>query len=225
MQTAPERSLNFSSRVPALRILSWSAGGYTQAMQDEALLWLSTDRPHILCLQETHWTYSCEYKTAGYYHVADSAAVKGAGLFSMVSEQLCSTQNVRSRTLIAGRLQHVRLQLSAYTVDVVNACQAAWQTQCAQHCQQQRREPWVAFHQLISSLLGRSHLLLAGDFNTGLEYWLCLSPRAYEAPTGKSQIDFIIAGKASLGALPIKLVTVGWLIRRPGATNGVVRVL
>ena len=147
---------------------------YVELLQHLASL-PETTKPDILLLQETHWSGKTVYVTPGWRVIATGApSVKSGGVAALVSDNLCSSQDILHTTVIAGRLQHIRILLNECTVDVVNVYQKVHSTSLQAEAGTEpsrtpkviRKELWSSLSALLRRLPARHILVVAGDLNT-----------------------------------------------------------
>ena len=116
-----------------LRFMTYNVGGLaTDAYDVFMAAMLQTPeavRPHIVCLQETHWKHSSEYSTQGWHVITSScpSEFRSGGLMVMISHALvpaAQAHRLAFQEVLVGRLIHVRIHLGDQAVDVVNTYQS-----------------------------------------------------------------------------------------------------
>ena len=98
----------------------WNPGGISRARLDEFLLWAERQIPGILILPETRWSFESSWENEKWLFIhSGPGAGRSAGLMVTISKQLCSSPMLSFRTIIPGRLIHLRLHLKPRYLDVV----------------------------------------------------------------------------------------------------------
>ena len=117
---APKPSSGFR-----IRFMTYNVGGLaTDAYDVFMAAMLQTPeavRPHIVCLQETHWKHSSEYSTPGWHIITSScpSEFRSGGLMVMISHALvpaAQAHRLGFLEVLVGRLLHVRIHLGEWTL-------------------------------------------------------------------------------------------------------------
>ena len=124
------------SRTPAkadnhhrIRVITWNSGGLNLARQAEVRTRLSeeskTNPIHVLCIQETHWPTSCEYKDGPWTCIHSGSGTREGGVLIMLNTHYFSSTDIKHAEIYPGRLLHVRI-CSSPAIDLLCVCQHAW---------------------------------------------------------------------------------------------------
>ena len=171
---------------PRLRIVCWNCGGLTSTLYQEVLLWLHEEeqagRPvDVFSIVETSWREEFEFQTqpvAGsksrWFAVRSGGKAK-EGILCLIRSTLVPADCVRYRSLMDGRLLHVRLLLRV-PLDIICTYQYAWNPQKStldpshkvEQLVKQRARVWQLLSAWISQTPRRHGLVLLGDFNCPL---------------------------------------------------------
>ena len=146
-------------------VLSWNAGGLSQANWDNLQLWLCQNPVDVVFLQETRWRTSNEWISKHYVCVHSAATPsKSGGLLVLILRTLIAQHLISWHDVLPGRILWVRLHFSQRSVDLVNIYQHVWQTD--------RIDQGEDFLQQLGDLLHkiprRNMIYMAGDFNTSM---------------------------------------------------------
>ena len=172
-------------------ILSWNSGGPQSTGLEQLMLWTETlpiqMRPHIILVQETHWSLHSEWIAGGWHCISSKRAPqdKYAALLTMV--RILGVH--RMHRVLPGRLDHIRVEYGGTAVDILHLYQKAVSFSQSQETYQKRMHIWRLLCKLLRIFPERNYLLLAGDFNTQLpESRPCVGPRI-PAGSGDGQIS------------------------------------
>ena len=161
-----------SSSRQRIHTLTWNCGGLSTGLMDEFLLFLQEHQPHVnvVCLQETHWKHTSEWLTERWICVHDHDPKHTyAGLLTLISRKLVSSEDVRTVSHVPGRVLQVRFPLAGVHVDILNCYQLPWNTRgCRQQLLERRAKIWNAVEQAVESVPQRNLLCVMGDFNAQL---------------------------------------------------------
>ena len=171
---------------PRLRLVSWNCGGLTSTLYQEVLLWLHDEEQagrsvDILCIVETSWREEFEFQTqpvAGSksrWFAVHSGGKAKEGILCLIRSTLVPADCVRYRSLMDGRLLHVRLLLRT-PLDILCTYQYAWNPQKStldpsnkvEQLVKQRARVWQQLSAWITQTPRRHGLVLLGDFNCPL---------------------------------------------------------
>ena len=157
-----------------LLVLTWNAGGLTQALWQELLLNLEhmhpSERPQVVCVQETHWTavVAATFRTSDWeIYTSPTTDNKSAGLLTLLDKRLTAQCQVVYADPIPGRLQHIRLLQGGWTADVLNIYQKPYNShpKAIRQAREIRLEVWEALRKLLHVLAARNMVVLLGDYN------------------------------------------------------------
>ena len=157
-----------------LLVLTWNAGGLTQALWQELLLTLEhmnpCERPQVVCVQETHWTavVAATFRTSDWeIYTSPTTANKSAGLLTLIDKRLAPHCQVVYADPIPGRLQHIRLLQGSWTADVLNIYQKPYNShpKAVRQAKEIRLEVWETLCKLLHVLPARNTVVLLGDYN------------------------------------------------------------
>ena len=180
--SAPRPKCRLRRSPSGIRIITWNSGGLHTARWAELLQWLQDEavqqQPvHICFIQETHWPATSEFSDPNWVCIHSGTGTREGGVLTMVSRTTFKDCTVKFAELIAGRMQHVRVE-TAPPIDLLNIYQYAWNTakkelqnQLASPEQillQQRQDVWSGLRSWIASIPKRNSLVIAGDMNASL---------------------------------------------------------
>ena len=157
-----------------LLVLTWNAGGLTQALWQELLLNLEhmhpSERPQVVCVQETHWTaaVAATFSTSDWeIYTSPTTDNKSAGLLTLIDKRLTAQCQVVYADPIPGRLQHIRLLQGSWTADILNIYQKPYNShpQAIRQAKEIRLGVWEALRKLLHVLPARNTVVLLGDYN------------------------------------------------------------
>ena len=159
---------------PRLRVCSLSVGGLDGQTYDHLHQWLrdlhAETKPHILMLQETHLGLGpaeTQFYVPGYNVIATPGTRHTAGVATLIASSLCDSKAIRYRTVVEGRVLHVRLPtqespkgFTAAHIDVINVYQHTWQS--VQATATARTAVWRQVDSLLQTSLGGTTSSLEG---------------------------------------------------------------
>ena len=157
------------STCPRLQCITWNAGGLTATSWQALQLWLSALHVDIVAVQETHWSFEGVFNIPGWVcvHSGKTDQDRFAGVMLMISDARASAQDVRYRSLIAGRVLHVRVPLAHAAVDAFCVYQHVWRTSATKDDNMRcRANIWEAIASGLETTPMRNLLVLMGDLNT-----------------------------------------------------------
>ena len=154
-------------------IFSWSCGGLSQLLLSEVKLLLQRHSEiKIMILVETHHSYSNGWTEGDWIFVHTSAASpRQWGILIGVRKDFCSQAMLRWQELILGRLLHFRcFARDQQHLDVVAVYQHTlpFGAEALDAALKKRKTLWSRLDKFLRSLPVRSSVVLAGDFNSGL---------------------------------------------------------
>ena len=110
-----------ASILPAT-VLVWNPGGLSRCKLDDFLLWAECQTAGIYILPQTRWSFESFWESGKWLFLHSGPGHgKGAGILIIVSKQLCDSSQLSHRTIIPGRLVHLRLHLAPRYLDIL-AC-------------------------------------------------------------------------------------------------------
>ena len=123
-----------------------------------------------LLLQETHWSFTSEWKQGGWYIHSAAPKPQQGGVLTAIRATLVDEHSLSWQEVIPGRLTQVRCVLGKQQVDLLNLYQHAWSAKTAEQTQDlvRREKLWRQLDGLLGSLPLRSEIILAGDFSAVL---------------------------------------------------------
>ena len=128
---APRRKIISLQTKQGIRIITWNSGGLHSARWTELLQWLQDEaaqhKPvHICLVQETHWASSTEFSDPNWICVHSGTGSREGGILTMISRWSFRDCPVKLADLIAGRLQHIRIDTTPPIDLLNNALGNAW---------------------------------------------------------------------------------------------------
>ena len=158
---------------PRIGILSWNCGGLSQLLFEEVKVYLKQHREiHILILQETQRSFEREWQEAGWTFISCPAdRPKSGGLLLGFRSDFCECSSLRWQVLIPGRLVQARCFAQGQQLDVVAIYQHALPFGDAElkAVLKKRQALWSKLDGYLKALPIRSSVIVAGDFNSGLD--------------------------------------------------------
>ena len=165
----------------SIRIVTWNSGGFHLARQAEVRTWLMeesrTSPIHVLCIQETHWPASCEYKDGPWTCIHSGTGTREGGVLIMLNTHFFSGTDIKHAEVYPGRMLHVRI-CSNPGIDLLCVYQHAWNpaklefqhrsVPAEQLLITRRQEVWQKMHGWVAGIPKRNLLGILGDFNSSL---------------------------------------------------------
>ena len=167
------RAVSCGASGTRLHVLTWNCGGLSTGLLDELLLYLQERAPHIniICLQETHWKHESEWLTQRWacIHSHDPKHTY-AGVLTLISRQLVSSEDIRTISHLPGRMLQVRFPVAGVHADIFNCYQLPWTTRggSKQQLLDRRARFWSTLEQAVGLTPTRNFLCVMGDFNAQL---------------------------------------------------------
>ena len=167
----PKQDLAPNRQNPRLRVRSYNVGGVTSAVYDYLHHWLTTEcQDDVLILQELHWgcgRSKSTWQIPGWLIVVSAdAAHRFTGVGVAISTRVVSSDLVNFRTVIPGRLLHVRCSDEKKTLDIIAGYQWVRSETGAKSTQEQRSFFWSQLGALLHGLPTRNLVVVGADFNT-----------------------------------------------------------
>ena len=170
----PRRAGNLAT---ALSVMSWNAGGLSAQQWHELQEWAVTCPYHALCIQETHWSGSSQFRargwhviTSGYPSATNSSSTRSAGVLVMLHPSI-PVQDIRWSVCTPGRSHIVHFSFKGSPYAILN---------CYQHTKHKGAtavEHWATQKQVLDKMSAeimavshRTNLLVTGDFNASISY-------------------------------------------------------
>ena len=185
--TSPTRTRSVKARPqqtrkPRIRFVTWNAGGLNLSRQSELRTWLEeesqTNPVHVLCIQETHWPESREYRDGAWTCIHSGSGSREGGVLIMLHASFFQGVSVKHAEVEPGRLLHVRLEGNP-SIDILGVYQHAWnpakveyqhQAQSPEQMLMHKRQGiWRQLQGWVSSIPKRNQMVLLGDFNASLQ--------------------------------------------------------
>ena len=167
----PKLALATNCKNPRLRVCSYNVGGVTSAVYDYLHHWLTTEcKDDVLILQELNWGCGRSegtWQIPGWLIVVSAdAAHRFSGVGVAISTRVVSSDLVNFRTIIPGRLLHVRCSDEKKTLDIVAGYQWVRSETGAKSTLEQRSFFWSQLGALLHGLPTRNLVVVGADFNT-----------------------------------------------------------
>ncbi|CAE6911687.1 unnamed protein product [Symbiodinium sp. CCMP2592] len=159
---------------PRIRFVSWNVGGLSDILFTELKQWLQQEGQKdisIIILQETHWDTTMDWSTSEWHFCHSATGRKGSGgILVGIRAHLSDSSSIRWQEAEPGRILQVRCFLEKQQIDVVGVYQHAYLQKAGQteSVFTHRRRLLNKLDALLASLPARSHIVLAGDFNTAV---------------------------------------------------------
>ena len=124
-----------------------------------------SERPQVVCVQETHWTavVAATFRTSDWeIYTSPTTDNKSAGLLTLIDKRLAAQCQVVYADPIPGRLQHIRLLQGSWTADVLNIYQKPYNShpKAIRQAREIRLEVWEALRKLLHFLPARNTVVL-----------------------------------------------------------------
>ena len=155
-----------------IKALTWNMSGASSAAWQELMAWLEQHQQSIdvALIQETHWRNegSRDFETGPWNVLTTGCSAKDskAGLAVLVHKRMGRAEMLSARTLIQGRIQHVRIHQGVNSTDIINVYQHVWRSQEDRESNLKcRASVWTQLRQVTAHILQRNTLLIGGDFN------------------------------------------------------------
>ena len=167
-----------------LQAVTWNCGGLHAQRYAEFMQWINSgsfQSVHIVFLQECHWPLSTEYCSERWIHIYSGTNTSQGGVMIMINKSIAAKEQIRYAELVAGRVLHVRIG-SDPPIDALCVYQHAWTTQPRPDSDHlapnidpktellhKRHHIWSTARTWANSVPQRNSMLIAGDFNAGLQ--------------------------------------------------------
>ena len=163
-----------------LNVLTYNCAGLTSALYTELLVWLKLRCPDIVFLQETHWAEDRDYATDQWHIISSGCSTRHSGVMILLSKASFPQPCIRSDVLVSGRLLMVKAQSQGCCHYLINIYQKVHDG--SKDGSLLRNTIWDALQKAVSTCPSRHSLVIAGDFNTGLQ---ACAPHTGSAVIGK----------------------------------------
>ena len=115
----------------------------------------------IVFVQECHWGLGKELETSwstGTWHVIATVDPNNpfAGTAVFISERLVRSDSIRYQAVVAGRILHVRCDMSLCGLDLISVYQWAWNGAADKQAEGKRHKLWTALGRLTDGLPKKS---------------------------------------------------------------------
>ena len=160
--------------VERLRCISWNSGGFSEELNAEFFKYLEvTGDIGFFSVQETHWGFDSEWSTSSWHLVHSSTGqFKSGGILFGMHAKHVDRDSIKWRSLVDGRLLHVRFVYKMQQYDVISIYQFALtfsNGEQKKEAMNKRKKLWKSLSGLLQELPLRSSIVLMGDFNATLE--------------------------------------------------------
>ena len=178
-----KQRMSARSDAKRIQVMSLNAGGLPGAYYDEVMCWLEQSSVDILLVQESHWGFEREWTSPNFTLIhSGSQEHRHGGLLTIVRKTLSDPQEIRHSSIIAGRLQHVRIPIGNISLDIFNVYQHVYNS-AKPDTLTKREQLWRALSKSLGQLPKRNHLLVGGDWNVHLDpYPKCIGPKTWPPP-------------------------------------------
>ena len=196
-------------------VLTWNAGGLSATLWQELLLTLENlrpeARPQVVCIQESHWgdEIAPSFITAQWtVYTSPSTDNKAAGLVLLVDRKSLPHGEVVTADPAPGRVQHVRLVTSSWTLDLLHVYQKPYNfhPKASQDARAVRAAIWTELEAQIRRIPKRHTLLILGDHNCPLKPCSATGTRialtAVKCPRIKDVFNPLLRNSASPTSTP-----------------------
>ena len=153
-----------------LKIMTLNVGHMSAFLWSElkAYLGSSTCDYDVVCLQELHWSQTCQFSVGGWSAVVSAGPDRSDGVMVLVSPKFRHSQ-VKYDEIVRGRLLRVQIAVDDARVEVFCCYQFVWQTELTKEYNLRRRQ--VVLDKLctqVRAIARRSTVVVLGDFNAEL---------------------------------------------------------
>ena len=153
-----------------LRIMTLNVGHMSAFLWGELKAYLGSSACDydVVCLQELHWSQTCQFSVGGWSAVVSAGPDRSDGVMVLVSPKFKQSQ-VKYDEIVKGRLLRVQLAVDDARVEVFCCYQFVWQTELTKDDNLRRRQ--VVLDKLctqVRAIARRSTVVVLGDFNAEL---------------------------------------------------------
>ena len=155
-----------------IQALTWNMSGASSAAWQELMAWPEQHQHSIdvALIQETHWRNegSRDFESGPWNVLKTGCSAKDskAGLAILVHKRMGRAEMLSARTLLQGRIQHVRIHQGINSTDIINVYQHVWRSQDDRESNLRcRASVWTQLRQVTAHIPQKNTLLIGGDFN------------------------------------------------------------
>ena len=156
------------------RFFTWNCSGLSQEVLAEVLTWAADVGASCFALQETHWGFTADWRSDGWFFIHSAAGKpKTGGVLMAIRADLVTANSVRWAELVPGRLLHVRCLHGKQMMDFLTLYQQVkirGDAAATKENLTQRDKTWKQLEKTLSAIPWRSYIVLAGDFNTSFSF-------------------------------------------------------
>lgn len=102
-------------------VMSWNCSGLTQAKLDDLCAWAHTLPLQLIVFQETRWDGSKEWMNP--HWTCGGTPRQSTGILILVRKGFCDQSHIAWKSIVPGRLVHMRLFLSNRPLDLISVYQ------------------------------------------------------------------------------------------------------
>ena len=122
----------------------------------------------VVCLQELHWSQTCQFVVGGWSVVVSAGQDKSDGVMVLVSPKFQQSQ-VKYDEIMKGRLLRVQIAIADTRVEIFCCYQFVWQTALTKDDNLRRRQTLLdKLCAQVRAIAKRSTVVVLGDFNAEL---------------------------------------------------------
>ena len=122
----------------------------------------------VVCLQELHWSQTCQFNVGGWSVVVSAGQDKSDGVMVLVNPKFKQSQ-VKSDEIVRGRLLRVQIAVDDTKVEIFCCYQFVWQTALTKDDNLRKRQTLLdKLCTQVRAIAKRSAVVVLGDFNAEL---------------------------------------------------------
>ena len=122
----------------------------------------------VICLQELHWSQTCQFNVGGWTAVVSAGKDKSDGVMILVNPKYKSTQ-VKFDEIIKGRVLRVQIAIEDSRVEIFGCYQFVWRSELTKEDNLRRRQTLLdKLCVNVRAIAKRSTVVVLGDFNAEL---------------------------------------------------------
>ena len=122
----------------------------------------------VICLQELHWSQTCQFSVGGWSAVVSAGHDRSDGVMVLVNPKFQQSQ-VKYDEIIRGRLLRVQIAVADIRVEIFCCYQFVWQTTLTKEDNLRRRQSLLdKLCTQVRAIAKRSTVVVLGDFNAEL---------------------------------------------------------
>ena len=122
----------------------------------------------VVCLQELHWSQTCQFIVGGWSVVVSAGQDKSDGVMVLVNPKFQQSQ-VKYDEIMKGRLLRVQIAIADTRVEIFCCYQFVWQTALTKDDNLRRRQNLLdKLCTQVRAIAKRSTVVVLGDFNAEL---------------------------------------------------------